>query len=515
MTTRRAEEWRIVAALACVLAVTTSARAVTAEDKKTESAAKDALKKAADEVAGGKHDAAIARLQKALDACGASKCSESTKAQLSEDLDAAKEEAVAATAPHPSGDFGHTPPAMQAVRTPLPIFFEYSGRAKIATATLRYKGTGMREYKRIALSKMQGGWGGVIPCADVARGVMRYYVQGASSDGSPVAGNGSARDPYSVPIRSKISGEAPSLPGSSPPTTCGEGGGDGAVTSSGAGDGPRGIAPSEQPRKKLDVGQACDEAAQCDSGRCKAGECVDADVKREEAAGDYARIWVGVSGSIDFIALPAVDDVCKLTSQGAPANAGGYYCTHPDGADFPNRAGPAENATLAKGNAGSAPGGVVGRDVRAMVSVDYALSANFLLGARLGWVFNSYPGSAAQHDGHGFSTPIHLELRATYLFGNAPLARSGLAPYVFAGGGATQLDAATTVMVTQNGIAGQRPMQAWVVAGPLFFALGGGARYAFSPRSAFLGGVRFIGAFGGAAGMVSSFAPEIAFQYGF
>ena len=70
-------------------------------------------------------------------------------------------------------------------------------------------------------------------------------------------------------------------------------------------------------------------------------------------------------------------------------------------------------------------------------------------------------------------------------------------------------------MVTQNGIAGPRPMQAWVVAGPLFFALGGGARYAFSPRSAFLGGVRFMGALGGAAGMVSSFAPEISFQYGF
>lgn len=332
------------------------------------------------------------------------------------EADAAKDEAAAAKTSQPIGDFTHTPPAMQAVRTPLPLFFGYAGSVPVATVTLRYKATGMREYRRIALTKMKGGWGGLVPCADVARGVMRYYVLGASSDGSPVVGNGSAREPYWVPIRAKISGDPPSLPGSPPPSSCSDGA-DAAPTA------PTGVAPSEQPRKKLEVGDACDENAQCDSGRCKAGECIDAEVKRKEVSGDYARVWIGVSGSIDFVSLPAADDVCKLTSQGVPSNSAGYYCTHPDGVDFPSRAAPTENTTITKGNGGSAPGGIAGRDVRAMVSFDYALSANFLLGARLGWVFNTYPGTAASHDGHGFATPIHLEIRATYLFGDAPLAR--------------------------------------------------------------------------------------------
>ena len=531
--------WIAAIALSLVFAF---ARTAAAADKKTENAAQDAMKKAYADYSAGKVDAALGRLQKALEACGTSKCSAGTKAVLLRDVgvmeakkgdedasasafvealkidstielgpydspqlrpawDAAKEEAAASKVGQPSGDFGHTPPPMQAVKTPLPIFFEYAGSTPLATVTLRYKATGMREYKRMQLTKMKGGWGGTIPCADVARGVMRYYVQGMSADGSPVAGNGSAREPYWVAIRPKIHGDAPHLPGSPPPAAC---------TESSASEPVR-----EEPRRRLDVGAACDEDAQCDSGRCKDGECIDAEVKRKEVTGDYARWWIGASGSIDFVPLSAADDVCKLTNQGVPANAAGYYCTYPDGPDFPSRATPAQNATLPKGGAGSTTGGIGGRDVRAMVSIDYAFSASFLVGARLGWVINPYTGTQAQHDGHGFSTPIHFEARATYLFGEQPLARSGAAPYVFVGGGVTQLDAVTTVQVAQNGIAGQRPYQAWLVAGPLFFAAGGGARYAFSPRAAMLAGLRFMGALGGSGGMLPAFAPEMTLQYGF
>jgi opacity protein-like surface antigen len=229
--------------------------------------------------------------------------------------------------------------------------------------------------------------------------------------------------------------------------------------------------------------------------------------------GGYARIWIGVSASIDFIALPAANDVCKLTSTAAPLT-GGYYCTNPDGTDFPNRTSPTENATLTKGNSGNAPGGLAGRDVRVMLSFDYAINANFLAGARLGYVFNAYTGDAASKDGHAFA-PLHLELRATYLFGTDPLAHLGFAPYASAGAGATEIDARSIVQVTQTGIAGQSPKIAWITGGPLFFSLGAGARYAFSPRVAFQAGARFIGAFGGGGGFLPAYAPEVALAYGF
>ena len=53
-----------------------------------------------------------------------------------------------------------------------------------------------------------------------------------------------------------------------------------------------------------------------------------------------------------------------------------------------------------------------------------------------------------------------------------------------------------------------RDVDAWQIAGPLFFALGGGVRLAFSPRAALMGGLRFNLAFG------NSFAPSIGPELG-
>lgn len=205
--------------------------------------------------------------------------------------------------------------------------------------------------------------------------------------------------------------------------------------------------------------------------------------------------------------------MCRLNSSAAPANAAGYYCTIPDGGDFPTRASAAQNNTL--NNAGSVGGGPTGRDVRLFATFDYAINPSFLVGARLGYVLNSYNGQAAVTDGHAFSSRVHFEVRGTYLFGDEPLAHSGLAPYVFAGGGLAEFDAQTRVFVTQNGIPGEGIMQAWQTAGPGFISLGGGVRYGFSPRAAFLFGLRAAAVFGGAGGLYTSYAPELSVQYGF
>ena len=57
-------------------------------------------------------------------------------------------------------------------------------------------------------------------------------------------------------------------------------------------------------------------------------------------------------------------------------------------------------------------------------------------------------------------------------------------------------------------------MTVWKMGGPYFVAAGFGARYAFSPRVAFLAGLKGTVPFG-PAGVLPTVAPEVELQYGF
>jgi hypothetical protein len=226
---------------------------------------------------------------------------------------------------------------------------------------------------------------------------------------------------------------------------------------------------------------------------------------------------VGVAGSFDLMSMPSANDVCKLTPAASPANSAGYYCTFPSGSDYPTRSNPNENNSLGPGQSGDVSGGPTIGAVRVMLSLDFAATPSFLVGARVGYLVNGYPGAGATTDGHGFTKPIYGELRATYLFGEEPLTHSGFAPMVFGGGGIGQFVAKSTVQAHQTQaplpVAGDLPRVAWLVGGPAFVDLGGGVRYAFSQRIAFLADLKLSAFFGGSSGLAA--APEIAIQYGF
>ncbi|MGH7269271.1 MAG: hypothetical protein ACREJ3_02475, partial [Polyangiaceae bacterium] len=232
------------------------------------------------------------------------------------------------------------------------------------------------------------------------------------------------------------------------------------------------------------------------------------------ADGGYSTWWIGISGAVDFVSLPSESDVCTLTPSGAPANASGYYCTDSNGNDFPSHLGTAQNSSLVRGQAGAVSGGLQPGDFRVMLAVDYAVSPSVMIGGRLGYVGNTYTGSAAIADGHAFSSPLHLEARGTYLFGRAPLASIGFIPMLFVAAGISEFDAHTTTVVSQNNIAGQEPVSAWRVDSPWFLAVGGGSRYQFSRRAAFTAALRLNAALG-AVGVLPTYGPELDFQYGF
>ncbi len=369
------------------------------------------------------------------------------------------------TVEQPSGDFEHTPAPEQKKDIPLPVFVEYRGSAHPASVVVRYAMPGSSSFRRLPLRRVGSGWGNVIPCGAVKLGTVRYYFQGLDGEGLPILDGGDKRHPYTVVVKDHLDGPPPHLPGRRAPTMCGEGVEDE--------DAPVDTRPMNTP-----------------SSSTKA----------------YARFWVGVSGSIDFTVVPNGNDVCSRASGGGPTDPN-WTCTSntPEGIDFPVDNN--ESGTLVQGKAGSVNSGLEPANVRVKLTFDYAITQNLMVGIAFGFVAGAYQGGIAPR-----FPPIHIEARATWIFGAEPLSQVGFAPFVQLAGGVAEYDANLAITVTQNNIAGSRPVQAWHVGGPGFVALGGGVRFAFSPRVAMFLSARATAAFG--ASFFPAFGPELGLQAG-
>jgi hypothetical protein len=469
----------------------------------------------------------------------------------------------------PAGDFAHVPVGAQLVRTPLPVYAEYVGTEKLLRVVVKYRGAGMTDWRPFELRKMDTGYGGLIPCKDVAEGTMQYYIQGYGTSDDPVASSGSRTKPYGVPIKTQLSGQPPSLPGQEAPRQCAQsvGGSDCPpdfpgchAAKKGPGDDCRknGECESGQcatgkcvekkgegdecekdgecasgscsddkctaPKKAAD--ETCDSDDDCGSGSCKDGKCSEGSPPKKSSSGakPSRKIWIGFAVGLEWMALPQSDDVCKLNAVGsAPVNNVGYQCIDPStSANFPGTNATANNQIiLGNSNGDSVGGGLLLGNVRLLASFDYALGMNFLLGARAGYVLFTNPVSNPP-PGPAFP-PIHLEARVTYLFGKDALA-SSVAPMLFLAGGASEFDANIAVTVRMSAMppgtqgaypAGTRNENAWVTAGPLFGAAGVGVRFLASKGIAFTVAVKGQAAFGGSAGSLFGIAPEVGMQFGF
>ena len=387
----------------------------------------------------------------------------------------------------PAAQVAHTPPTEQRVNTPLSVYAQARG-VEVSRVVVRYKGPGMKAWADVEMTPLGKGWGALIPCGAMSAGTMQYWIRALDTDGNGIASAGDAQHPFEVPVQSDIASEPSHLPGQPPPQSCEQG--------------------KSPPTGPAEPGQEPEPES---SGRS------------EETAADepplYARLWIGVAGAIDVLLLPGGNDLCALDSHAAPVNHFGYYCTNPDGSDFPSRTDATQDLSLIRGHAGQVLGGAHIGDLRTLVAVDYAVTPSVLLGGRLGYVLNTYPGGdAAVRDRRASGSRLHLEARATYVFGAAPLAHEGFAPTLFLGGGIAEFDGqvASIVATTQkmSNLPISQPVSIWLTGGPWFLAVGGGARYQFSPRAAFNALLRVNAAFNG-AGALFTFGPELAFQYGF
>ncbi|HEY8078604.1 MAG TPA: hypothetical protein VIF62_30950 [Labilithrix sp.] len=542
-------------------------------DPKTEAAAKALQKKAMEEdYLATEFAKAQEKLDKAIAQCGADKCSAQLRAQLhrdlgvvlvggqidrakgvaafvdaiqadpkvaldpdlrTKDLDAAFAEAKkkagsgggggggggGGTGEQPQGDFAHTPAAEQQIRTPIPIYAEYSGEEQIVKVIARYKGFGMTEWKSLELTKKgDKGWAGLIPCADVIQGKALYYLQGFNANNDPVATGGDRNHPYSVQVKREAVADPPHLPNEAAPKQCAD-----------TGDCPPNFPGCHEVKKEgeatgKDGGEFCEEDSECKSKTCKENKCT-----APEGPKTTKKFWIGIWGALDYSLLPSADDVCRLNPPNGPnpltpINDSNYYCTSSGGSDdYPYRptstadaaSNPRgkENDNLVKGTSDKVSGGGAIGNIRVMVSFDYAVNNNLLVGARAGYVLLTYPGQAAKDDGKTFP-PIHLELRGTYLIGKDALAQK-IAPYVMAGGGISTWDASVKVSVVEQSGATKtaKDVDAWHLGGPAFITAGGGVRLGLKENIALMGGLRLNLAFGNS--FAPSVGPEVGFLFGF
>lgn len=573
---RRARKLFALAVLAFGLSAVCG-EGIASADPKTEASAKALQKKAMDEdYLATEFGKAKDKLEKAITACGADKCAPGVKALLQRDLgvvyvgglndkdkgqaafaealkldpavaldkdlttkeitavfEAAKKGGAAVTPPPgpaqpkgPSGDFVHTPFVDQQVRTSVPVLVEYNGEEKLAKVIARYKGFGMTEFKQFELKKIgEKQWGGNSPCGDVQTGDFLYYIQGFNDQNDPVATAGSRNEPYKTKITAQPVTDAPHLPNQPAPTQCADTG-DCPPDFPGCKKKPVG---TDEPTGKPE-GEACVDDGDCQSNKCekeKGADPLDKGVCTAPAGvrGKYRKIWVGAQIGFDFAFVPSGEDVCKLDSKtSVPVNDTGYYCYDTNaGRDYPirptNAAERVENDSIeipSKNN--KVQGGAAPATFRILASFDYGVTPNVMLGARVGLVVNTYPGAEGHTDGKGFSAPLHLEARGTYLFGKGLEKTSGIVPYAFISGGISNWDAKVGISVNEVDAASGRKttkdsINAWYLGGPGFIGFGGGVRVMASERIAIPLGLRAAFALGN--GVLPTVSPEVGVQVGF
>ena len=345
----------------------------------------------------------------------------------------------------PKGDIPHTPPAEQAVNTPVPVYVEIPEEVGAEKVTLKYKPFGAKQWKTAEMKPIGDGWGAEIPCEDVTTtGDIKYYIIAKDAAGDPAATAGSLKDPYKVPIKNDIEGDPPSLPGKKAPDAC--------AAKEDCPPGLPGCPNAGGKRGDKGWGASCEQTQECSAGLvCLNGSCEEGKDDGSDGGGKPGgkgkKNLVGLFGQVDLMLISGAENVC---SGDDPA----YACFYPS--DTPDVGGTqfyGNPATKAGTNGISGGFGIGG--ARVMLAFDRTLLESVGLGAglRVGYAFGGSPSSdTAPPGGTSYPPPlqaksflpVHAEARAIY----SPLGgfeEKKIRPFVFAGGGIAQVNASVPV----------------------------------------------------------------------
>ena len=384
------------------------------------------------------------------------------------------------------------PPAEGQVNTPLPIFIPVEEGLGAESAKLRYKPFGETKWLATSMKKMSGGFGAVVPCAQVTTtGKLKLYVFLKDKDGEPVAQAGTAKTPLEVTIKNQLESDQPTFPGEDAPKKCSSV--ECPPDFPGCGDAK--IAAGQRGNKGW--GATCEKTEECQTGfSCQNGSCEQSEEgPKGESEGSTEGESSGDGGDepsdatpragvalplnlvtaglqIDALFLGTADDVCGSVDAltGELTTYENYACFNPnDGGEF-----------LGKPRAGKfnqiQGGGAVG-DVRLLLGYDRILWNGLTGGVRVGYAFggspsagdaadrffactqshpdtdtsspDTYEGSCRQNAASDFM-PFHFEVQLKYFPLESLMPPKSLfmpRPYVYTGFGVAQVNSGVAVDV--------------------------------------------------------------------
>ena len=388
----------------------------------------------------------------------------------------------------PVGDLRCSPATGYEIQTARPIPINCEKMAGVVRGELYYKPIGSDEYAAL-LMKFDSATGTLraqVPCEALGRkGTLNVYVIAQDENKDMVDTFGNALSPVQYTIVEKTKQAAPSYPGEKAPSRCSD---VAAAESTGAGAGE--VCTADGPCKKglychsgvCRKTPSCEANADCDSNHCTDGLCEMPQEYASSKAG-FNRWMVGVNFAFDGWISGASDNVCG----GNNAANGTYNCYNADSTRINISGDPAltNNVKMADEHfGGNVKTTLIPATLRALASLDYALTRRITAGTRLGFAFNGGPATIHYELGQAKSQnknffPVHAELRAAYWF--TPLDMPGLHPYLGLAFGMAEVDGKVRVTVYNDDAAGKptikRSLDAWRKMGRSFGALTFGGLY--------------------------------------
>lgn len=362
-----------------------------------------------------------------------------------------------------AGGITCTPAAGYEIQARQPIPVSCTPPAGVTKGELNYKASDADAFKIVPMKVAGGTLRAQIPCDGVATtGSLKWYVIAQDAKGDTIDTLGNELGPAEFNVVAQSSQPAPAYPGGSPPARCGALSANGTANEGaecppgmpgckGGGGWGDSCTPADKCKRGLycasgtcENAPSCDTNADCDSGRCNDGFCQMGD---SAGGGKYHRIMVGIQFAPDLWITSKTKDVCGSTVATDSALKGTYACYQP-GSTTINSAPESPDSLQVRpfgidgGYAGNVNSGVALATVRALLSLDYALTPNATIGGRAGMAFHGGPPSIKYTAGVPSQTtsflPVHAELRAAYWF--KALSIPGIHPYIHVGGGLAQVD---------------------------------------------------------------------------
>jgi len=351
-------------------------------------------------------------------------------------------ETTTETAPAPKGATFTCAPSPTEIETRRPVPLQCETDADLASATLHYK-TFEGGWASVKMAQEAGAWRGTIPCSATQNtGKLRYYVEGADTDGKVVAKLGDKGKPNTADIVSETSADPPAFPEEEPPARCsvGEGGDEPSKPSGGGGGGecgawgaPCGADNCCQEGLSCNAGTCespcqsdsdCKDGATCTDGKCEGGgEGASGGGDDKSKSGKPELNWIGLHFGLDFASI-SHDKACD------PASLSGHIACFYSGSSM-------YTGTPSAVAPGRVTGGLAPATMRVMASYERLFGPLGLEG-RLGFAFNGGPTPTG---GSPF-LPVHAELRVKYwLRGTGGFEKKGLRPWIHLGGGLAEFDA--------------------------------------------------------------------------